>query len=324
MKAVVLENYGGTEELQIREIPNPLPGREELLIKVHATALNRADILQRKGLYPGPPSEHEIPGLEFSGVVQALGSDVMNYAIGDRVMGIVASGAYAEHLTIHHQQAMLIPENLSYADAAAIPEAWLTAYDALLDKGKLTKGQTCLIHAGASGVGTAAIQIAESFGSQIAITASASKLDTCISLGADLAIDYNQEDFVESTQTWTDGKGINLIIDLVGGEYLQRNVRAIASKGTIVQVGLMGSGKPELDLGTLLRKRVTLVGTVLRTRSLSEKVELTKEFCQSILPNFQTQFSPNIDSIYSFDAIAEAHTRMENNLNTGKIIIQIQ
>ena len=138
MKAVVLENYGGIEELQIREIPNPLPGSEELLVKVHATALNRADILQRKGLYPGPPSEHEIPGLEFSGIVQALGSDVMNYAIGDRVMGIVASGAYAEHLTIHHQQAMLIPENLSYEDAAAIPEAWLTAYDALLDKGKLT------------------------------------------------------------------------------------------------------------------------------------------------------------------------------------------
>ena len=324
MKAVVLENYGGTEELQIREIPNPLPGSEELLVKVHATALNRADILQRKGLYPGPPSEHEIPGLEFSGIVQALGSDVMNYAIGDRVMGIVASGAYAEHLTIHHQQAMLIPENLSYEDAAAIPEAWLTAYDALLDKGKLTKDQTCLIHAGASGVGTAAIQIAKRLGSQIAITASASKLDTCIALGADLAIDYNQEDFVETTQTWTDGKGINLIIDLVGGEYLQRNVRAIASKGTIVQVGLMGSGKPELDLGTFLRKRVTLVGTVLRTRSLTEKVELTQEFCQSILPNFQTQFSPNIDSIYSFDAIAEAHTRMENNLNTGKIIIQIQ
>jgi NADPH:quinone reductase-like Zn-dependent oxidoreductase len=238
-------------------------------------------------------------------------------------MGIVTSGAYAELLTVHHQQAMIIPDNLTFQEAAAIPEAWLTAYDALVDKGNLQKGQTCLIHAGASGVGTAAIQIAKRFDAHVAITASEKKMKTCLNLGADIAINYHQEDFVEKTKEWTEDKGINVIIDLVGGEYLQRNVRAISTKGTIVQVGLMGSGKPELDLGTLLRKRITLIGTVLRTRSTEEKIALTQSFSELLLKDFKNQFKTVIDSTFAFEAISKAHTRMENNLNTGKIIIEI-
>jgi len=323
MKAVVLEKYGGVEELRIRSVPDPQPEAQELLIKVHSTALNRADILQRMGLYPAPPSKYEIPGLEFAGTVKDAGPEVTGLSIGDQVMGIVSSGAYAELLTVHYRQVMVIPESLNIQKAAAIPEAWLTAYDALVDKGGVQKNQTCLIHAGASGVGTAAIQIAKRLGAKVAITASEAKIASCMALGADRGIDYRQEDFVEAVQTWTKGNGVDVIIDLVGGSYLQRNVKAISSKGVIVQVGLMGSGKPELNLGTLLRKRITLIGTVLRSRSLEEKIALTKKFSLHLLSEFDNQFETVIDSVFPFESIAEAHTRMENNLNTGKIIIDI-
>tara|TARA_Y100000748_G_scaffold168661_1_gene141054 strand:+ start:603 stop:1577 length:975 start_codon:yes stop_codon:yes gene_type:complete len=323
MKAVVLEKYGGVEELRIKSVPDPQPEAQELLIKVHSTALNRADILQRMGLYPAPPSKYEIPGLEFAGTVKETGSEVTGLSIGDKVMGIVTSGAYAELLTVHHRQVMVIPESLNTQQAAAIPEAWLTAYDALVDKGGLQKHQTCLIHAGASGVGTAAIQIAKRLGAKVAVTASEAKIASCIALGADRGIDYLQKDFVEAVQTWTKGNGVDVIIDLVGGSYLQRNIKAIATKGTIVQVGLMGSGKPELDLGTLLRKRITLIGTVLRSRPLEEKTALTQNFSNHLLSEFDSQFETVIDSVFPLESIAEAHTRMENNLNTGKIIIDI-
>ena len=323
MKAVVLEKYGGVEELRIRSVPDPQPEAQELLIKVHSTALNRADILQRMGLYPAPPSKYEIPGLEFAGTVKDAGPEVTGLSIGDQVMGIVSSGAYAELLTVHYRQVMVIPESLNIQKAAAIPEAWLTAYDALVDKGGVQKNQTCLIHAGASGVGTAAIQIAKRLGAKVAITASEAKIASCMALGADRGIDYRQEDFVEAVQTWTKGNGVDVIIDLVGGSYLQRNVKAISSKGVIVQVGLMGSGKPELNLGTLLRKRITLIGTVLRSRSLEEKIALTKKFSLHLLSEFDNQFETVIDSVFPFESIAEAHTRMEDNLNTGKIIIDI-
>ena len=323
MKAVVLEKYGGVEELRIKSVPDPQPEAQELLIKVHSTALNRADILQRMGLYPAPPSTYEIPGLEFAGIVKETGSEVTGLSIGDKVMGIVTSGAYAELLTVHHRQVMVIPESLTTQQAAAIPEAWLTAYDALVDKGGLQKHQTCLIHAGASGVGTAAIQIAKRLGAKVAVTASEAKIASCMALGADRGIDYRQEDFVEVVQTWTKGNGVDVVIDLVGGSYLQRNVKAVSTKGTIVQVGLMGSGKPELDLGTLLRKRITLIGTVLRSRSLEEKTALTQNFSNHLLPEFDSQFKTVIDSVFPFESIAEAHTRMENNLNTGKIVIDI-
>ena len=323
MKAVVLEKYGGVEELRIKSVPDPQPEAQELLIKVQSTALNRADILQRMGLYPAPPSTYEIPGLEFAGTVKETGSEVTVLSIGDKVMGIVTSGAYAELLTVHHRQVMVIPESLTTQQAAAIPEAWLTAYDALVDKGGLQKHQTCLIHAGASGVGTAAIQIAKRVGAKVAVTASEAKIASCMALGADRGIDYRQEDFVEAVQTWTKGNGVDVIIDLVGGSYLQRNVKAVSTKGTIVQVGLMGSGKPELDLGTLLRKRITLIGTVLRSRSLEEKTALTQNFSNHLLSEFDSQFKTVIDSVFPFESIAEAHTRMENNLNTGKIVIDI-
>ncbi len=324
MKAVVLDEHGGTEVLQIREIPTPVPKDNEVLVKVHATALNRADILQRKGHYPGPSAEHEIPGLEFAGTVAKNGTKASRYKEGDVIMGLVASGAYAEYLTVHERQVLPVPEEISVVEAAGIPEAWLTAYDALVDKGKLQKNQKCLIHAGASGVGTAAIQIAKTIGSQIAVTASRTKIETCEKLGADLAIDYHAEDFVEKVLAWTNQEGVQVVIDLVGGDYLARNLKAVALKGTIVQVGLMGTGKPELDLGTLLGKRITLIGTVLRSRTTEEKIYLTEEFGAQFLHEFRNKnCTSTIDSVFPLEDIAEAHTRMEQNKNIGKIIIKI-
>jgi len=324
MKAIVLEEHGGIEALQIKEIPTPKPAKEELLIKVEATALNRADILQRKGFYPGPPAEYEIPGLEFSGTVLAHGDKATLYKEGDAVMGIVAGGAYAEFLTVHEKQVMEVPKNISLQEAAGIPEAWLTAFDALIDKGNLQFGQTCLIHAGASGVGTAAIQIAKNIGANVATTASTQKTEICRKLGAELAIDYTKKDFVKEVGLWTNNNGVNVIIDLVGGEYLAKNLKSIAAKGTIVQVGLMGAEKPEINLGIVLQKRLTLIGTVLRTRSQQEKIDLTKKFSNQMLPKFTNgEFKVHVDSVKSLSDIAEAHTRMEQNLNTGKIIIEL-
>ena len=324
MKAIVLEEYGGIEVLKDKEIQTPKPAKEELLINVKATALNRADILQRKGFYPGPPAQHEIPGLEFAGTVSASGNGAALYQKGDPVMGIVAGGAYAEFLTVHEKQVIPIPQNISFTEAAGIPEAWFTAYDALIDKGNLVTGDTCLIHAGASGVGTAAIQIAKSIGAEVATTASTKKIDTCLQLGADLAIDYTKGDFVKEILEWTNNQGANVIIDLVGGEYLAKNLQSVSSQGRIIQVGLMGLGKPEIDLGILLRKRISLIGTVLRTRSQKEKIELTKKITDFVIPKFTTgEFRILIDSIKQFSEIGDAHTRMERNQNIGKIIVEI-
>ena len=324
MKAVVLEGYGGEEVLQIKEIPTPKPAKNELLVKVQATALNRADILQRKGFYPGPPAEYEIPGLEFAGTVIANGDDATRYKEGDTVMGIVAGGAYAEFLTVHERQVMAVPKNISIQEAAGIPEAWLTAFDALVHRGNLEAGQLCLIHAGASGVGTASIQIAKIIGARVATTASTQKTDICKELGAELTIDYTKQDYVKEVSRWTNSNGVNVIVDLVGGEYLARNLKAIAAKGTIVQVGLMGVGKPEIDLGILLQKRLKLIGTVLRSRSQQEKIDLTEKFSNEMLPKFTDgEFKVCVDTIQSLSDIGEAHKRMEKNLNVGKIIIEI-
>ena len=324
MKAVVLEEYGSIEVLQLKEIPTPEPAKKELLIKVQATALNRADILQRKGFYPGPPAEYEIPGLEFSGTVIANGDGATLYKEGDTVMGIVAGGAYAEFLTVHERQVMAVPKSISIQEVAGIPEAWLTAYDALVHRGNLQAGQTCLIHAGASGVGTAAIQIAKILGARVATTTSTKKTNICKELGAEVAIDYTKKDYVKEISQWTNSNGVNVIIDLVGGEYLTRNLQAIAAKGTIVQVGLMGVGKPEIDLGILLQKRLKLIGTVLRSRSQQEKIDLTEKFSKEMLPKFtDCDFEVYVDTTYSLSNIGEAHMRMEQNLNIGKIIIEI-
>jgi putative PIG3 family NAD(P)H quinone oxidoreductase len=324
MKAIVLESYGGPEVLVARDVPDPLPGPEEVVVEVVATALNRADLLQRRGLYPGPLMEHEIPGLELSGRVSSIGARVREWNPGDEVMGIVGGGAYAEYIAVHERQLVAVPDSVPVGDAAAIPEVFITAFDALVVQGGLTAGRTALVHAGGSGVGTAAIQIAKAMGSEVAVTASPAKLDACRDLGADLAIDYTQDDFVESVKSLTGGLGVDVVLDVIGGDYVAKNLDALTVGGRIVQVGVMARGESNLNVGRLLPKRATVIGTVLRARPIEEKIAITQRFAAEVLPLFDRGLlHPVIDSRFSLLQVAEAHERMETNANVGKIMIDV-
>jgi putative PIG3 family NAD(P)H quinone oxidoreductase len=325
MKAVVLRQHGGPEVLQFEDVPTPVMGAEDILVSVVATALNRADLLQRMGFYPDPfPSEHEIPGLEFAGVVSSVGDRVRLWSVGDQVMGIVSGGAYAEQLVLHERQALRVPSNISVEDAAGIPEVFITAWDALVVQGGLTSGRWALVHAGGSGVGTAAIQICKAIGARIIVTCSSGKVQACRDLGADVVVDYSTQDFVEEVQRATDGLGVSTILDVIGGDYVERNIASLAVKGRIIQVGVM-AGKPvPFNVGALLAKRATITGTVLRPRPLDEKIAITQRFAAEMLPLFETgQLKPVIDRRYSFADIADAHTFMASNGNVGKIVVRI-
>lgn len=326
MKAVVLTEYGGPEVLRIQDVASPVVGAEEVLVSVCATALNRADLLQRMGMYPNPfPDGPEIPGLEFSGTVVATGERVRQWKIGDHVMGIVNGGAYATELVVHERQAMAVPASLVLSDAAAIPEVFLTAWDALVVQGGLTSGRWALVHAGASGVGTAAIQICRAIGARIIVTCSTNKVASCQALGADVVVDYTTQDFVEIVRKATSGGGVDVVLDVIGGDYVERNVNSLAVKGRIIQVGVM-AGKPvPFNVGALLGKRASITGTVLRARPLEEKIAITQRFIAEMLPLFDSQtLRPIIDSRYRFTEIASAHQHMAANANVGKIVIDIQ
>ena len=325
MKAVVLHSFGGPEVLQIEDIASPVCGAEEILVSVAATALNRADLLQRMGMYPNPfPGGPDIPGLEFAGTVKAVGERVTSWKVGDAVMGVVSGGAYAEELTLHERQALAVPRGIRVNDAAAIPEVFITAWDALVVQGGLTSGRWALVHAGASGVGTAAIQIAKAIGARIIVTCSSGKVASCRELGADVVVDYGSQDFVEEVKKATDGVGVDVVLDVIGGDYVERNVASLAVKGRIIQVGTM-AGKPvPFNVGLLLAKRATITGTVLRARPLEEKIAITQRFAAEVLPLFNSgKLRPVIDSRYAFSDIASAHEFMASNGNVGKIIVDI-
>ena len=325
MRAVVLRGHGGPEVLTFEEIVAPTPGSEEVLVEVRATSLNRADLLQRMGFYPNPfPDQFDVPGMEFSGVVRSVGARVRALQVGDEVMGIVSGGAYAQQLVIHERQAMRIPNTVSLADAAAIPEVFITAWDALVVQGGLTSGRWAMVHAGASGVGTAAIQICKAIGARIVVTCSGGKVEACRTLGADVVIDYGTQDFVAEVATATGGAGVDVILDVIGGDYVERNIASLAVKGHIIQVGVM-AGKPvPFNVGLLLGKRASITGTVLRARPLEEKIAISQRFASEMLPLFSTgQLKPVIDSVYAFADIASAHEYMASNGNVGKIVITV-
>jgi putative PIG3 family NAD(P)H quinone oxidoreductase len=303
----------------------PECGEQDIVVTVAATALNRADLLQRMGFYPNPfPSGPEIPGLEFAGTVAAIGDKVTAWAVGDAVMGITSGGAYAEQLVIHERQAMAVPSGMALHDAAGIPEVFITAWDALVVQGGLTSGRWAMVHAGASGVGTAAIQICKAIGARIVVTCSGGKVAACRALGADVVVDYGTQDFVAEVATATGGAGVDVILDVIGGDYVERNVASLAIKGHIIQVGVM-AGKPvPFNVGLLLGKRASITGTVLRARPLEEKIAISQRFAAEMLPLFSTgQLKPVIDSTYSFADIAKAHEYMASNANVGKIVISI-
>ena len=325
MRAVVLRSHGGPDVLQFEDVASPIFGEQDILVTVAATALNRADLLQRMGFYPNPfPSGPEIPGLEFAGTVAAIGEKVTAWSIGDHVMGITSGGAYAEQLSIHERQAMAVPSGMSLHDAAGIPEVFITAWDALVVQGGLTSGRWAMVHAGASGVGTAAIQICKAIGARIVVTCSGGKVEACRALGADVVVDYGTQDFVAEVATATGGAGVDVILDVIGGDYVERNIASLAVKGHIIQVGVM-AGKPvPLNIGLLLGKRASITGTVLRARPLEEKIAISQRFASEMLPLFSTgQLKPVIDSVYAFEDIATAHEYMASNGNVGKIVITV-
>ena len=277
------------------------------------------------GGYPDPRGAGflEIPGLEYSGIVSAVGERVKMWKLGDRVMAIESGGAYAEYICTHERQLLAVPSNIPLADAAAIPEVFLTAWDALVLQGGLTSGRWALVHAGGSGVGTAAIQIAKALGARIAVTCSSGKAQTCRDLGADLVVERSPHDWLADVQGAVP-QGFDVVLDVIGGDEVERNLRAVATKGTIVQVGLMGGGSTQVNVGMLLMKRASWIGTTLRARPLEEKAALTRRFAAEVLPLFESgQLKPIIDSRYSFAQIADAHIAMGANANTGKILIDI-
>lgn len=324
MRAIVLHSHGGPEVLTLSTVADPVAGPDEVVVRIAATALNRADVLQRMGLYPDPTGRTpEIPGLEFSGTVESVGERVRTWHVGDRVMGIETGGAYAERIVSHERQLLAVPDSIDLVDAAAIPEVFLTSWDALVVQGGLTSGRWALVHAGASGVGTAAIQIARAIGARIAVTCSAGKADLCRSLGADVVLERSPHDWLADARAVVP-EGFDTVLDVVGGDEVDRNLQAVAVGGSIVQVGLMGGGRTSVNVGLVLAKRVHWIGTTLRARPIEEKVALSRRFAAEVLPLFDVGvLRPVIDRRVSWHDIAEAHRVMESNVNAGKIVVAI-
>jgi len=324
MRAVLMNGSGGVEVLEIGEAAKPSPSRNEILVKVCASALNRADISQRLGRYPAPPGyPQNIPGLEYAGIVEAVDPAVTLFKIGDRVMGIAGGGAHAEYIAVHEREAMGVPEVLTFEEAAAVPEVFLTAYDALFERMQMIAGETLLIHAVGSGVGTAAVQLAVLAGIRtIGTSRSSEKLERAEALGLTDGVIARGE-WSENVRALTGGKGVEAILDLVGASYLAGNLDVLAPKGRMISVGLTAGSRAELDMSVLMRKRLTIYGTVLRARPLEEKAVLARKFSTLMVPLFQTErLKPVIDCVYDFTDIREAHLLMESNRSFGKIVLR--
>jgi len=324
MRAIRVE--GPEQALVLGDAPRPEPAAGQVLIEVHATAVNRADLLQRRGFYPPPPGESDILGLEAAGTVAALGPGASGVRVGDRVMCLLGGGGYAQYVVVDHRMALPIPGNLPFEQAAGVPEVFYTAYMTLVAEAGLARGETLLIHAGGSGVGTAAIQLANALGARALVTAgSADKLERCRALGAAGGINYKDEDFAERGRELSDGHGVDVILDCVGGSYLERNVGLLAPRGRPVIIGLMGGAKAEINLALLVGKRLRVIGTVLRTRSLDEKLALTAGVYETVLPLLEKgAVRPIIDSEFALADAAAAHDRVASNANFGKVILRVR
>ena len=329
MRAVVITSHGGVDGIGVLEVESPpTPVADRVRVRVHAAGLNRADILQRRGSYPAPPGyPQNIPGLEFAGEVDAIGDGAGAWKIGDRVFGITAGGAQAELVVVPANNLARIPAGLDWVQAGAMPETFITAHDALFTRAGLHMGERVLVHAVASGVGTAAIQLAHAAGATVYGTSrTADKLkrirDLNLGLDASVAAGDTPAKFVEAVRKWADGAGVDVILDLVGGNYFSANLEALALRGRLICVGTMAGAKSEIDLGLIMRKRVTIVGTMLRGRSIEEKAEATRLFASSVLPLVSHGvIRPVIDRAYAVDEIREAHKRMESNASFGKIVL---
>lgn len=325
MRAIVAARPGGPEVLEVVEVPDPAPGTDELLVRVHAAGVNRADVMQRQGAYPPPPGASEVLGLEVAGEVVAAGAESAGWRPGDRVCALVAGGGYAELAAVPALAALPVPDGLSLVEAAALPEAFMTAWDNVMVRGRLAPRETLLVHGGSSGVGTAAIQLAKRHGCHVIVTASTpAKLKACAELGADAGFSYREEDFVAGVERTTSGGGADVVLDIVGAPYLDRNLRCLALEGRLVVIGLMGGARAELDLSRLLRRRLTLTASTLRARTPGEKARLAADVREHVWPGFSDgTLRPVVDRALPLEDAAEAHRVMEASEHVGKLVLTV-
>ena len=327
MRAVVITEPGGPEVLQVQDVPAPTPKPDEVIVQVAAAGLNRADLLQRQGNYPVPPGASEYPGMEVSGTIAEVGETVAGWSVGDRVCALLAGGGYAEQVAVPVGQLMAVPSGVDLVDAAALPEVTCTVWSMVFgpDSGRLQPGESLLVHGGSSGIGTMAVQLAVGRGSRVFVTAgSQKKLDFCRDLGADVLINYKDEDFVERIRAETDGAGVDVILDNMGAAYLPRNLTALGHDGRLVVLGMQGGVKGELNLGTLLTKRATVHAAGLRARPAQQKAAIVSEVQNAIWPMIEAgTVRPIVDSILPLEDAGRAHQLMDESGHIGKILLRL-
>ncbi len=325
MTAIAIRVPGGPEVLVPEERPMPVPATGEILVKVAAAGVNRPDAMQRMGLYPPPPGASDIPGLEIAGEVAALGDGVTRFERGAVVTALVAGGGYAEYCPVHESNALAVPPGLSLIEAGAIPETFFTVWHNVFERGALAAGETLLVHGGSSGIGTTAIQLAKAFGARVIVTAgSAEKCDACIKLGADFAVNYRSEDFVAAVKSATGGRGANVILDMVGGDYIERNYEAAAVDGRIVQIAFQGSSRASVDFRRIMLKRLVHTGSTLRSRAVAEKAAIASALERKVWPLVRAgQVKPVIYRTFPLPQAAAAHALLETSTHIGKIVLTI-
>ena len=325
MKAIIVKQPGGPECLELADVPDPALREGHVVVAVKATALNRADLLQRRGMYPPPKGETDILGLECAGVVEEVGTGVTSLHEGDRVMALLGGGGYAERVVIHEKMAIPIPADMSFTDAAAIPEAFLTAREALFTLGRVRADDTVLVHASAGGVGSAAVQLARNAGAVVVATAgSAEKLVKVKELGAAFPVDYKTQDFVQVVNEASRGRGASVVLDFVGASYWPKHAACLSVGGRCVVIGVLGGASAEVNLAQLLMRRYQILGLVMRSRELSDKIAITQAFVRESLPHFASgALRPVIDSVFPLADAGRAHERMESNANVGKIVLSV-
>jgi len=327
MKAVLLDGFGGLEVLKVGEVDKPAPKEGEVLIQVAATSINRPDLVQREGKYPPPPGDSEILGLEVAGTIAELGPGVSGWQVGDRVITLVGGGGYAEYAVAYANHLMRIPESMSFEEAACICESYITAFLNVFMIGELKDGQTAILHGGGGGVNTAAIQLARALtpNAKLIVTAHPNKMERVKQLGADLIIDFTQTpDFTDVVKEFTSKKGVDLILDHVGAKYLTPNMNSLGYKGKLVIIGVISGIKAELNLALMMVKRQSIIGSVLRSRPVSEKAEIVAEFTRRALPKFADRtIVPIIEKVFPLEQVVEAHRMMEEDKHFGKIVLKI-
>ncbi|GAB1688531.1 NAD(P)H-quinone oxidoreductase [Krasilnikovia sp. M28-CT-15] len=322
MHAIVIQTPGGPEALEWTEVPDPEPGPGEVVVEVTAAAVNRADVLQRRGHYPPPPGASPYPGLECSGVITATGPGVADHGVGERVCALLAGGGYAQRVAVPEGQLLPVPRGLSVQESAALPEVACTVWSNVVDVARLRKGDTLLVHGGGGGIGTFAVQLGVALGARVLVTARAAKHDRLRALGADLAIDYTDTDFVAAVRDATDGRGADVVLDIIGGAYLGRNVDVLAPGGRITVIGLQGGRAGELDLGALMAKRGTIAATTLRARPVADKARIVRGVREQVWPLVDAgAIRPVIDRTLPMSDAAEAHRLMEASDHLGKILL---